>query len=206
MKMNFQLLNRKIHIYTGLFLILFIFLFAFSGFMLNHRWEIWDYWPSRKEQVKDVLVAAPQGDTDLEKARDILIQTGYSGEIHFIAHHLQSNIFEIKTTRPGQKTTFKVDLSTGNGQITTIELNGWELMPSLHVLTGLHSNIPDKKNWIWTNVWSLMMDVTAIGLFVLLASGFYLWLIKPSERRIGLLFLEVGSVVFVLLIWIISKF
>jgi copper chaperone CopZ len=41
---------------------------------------------------------------------------------------------------------------------------------------------------------------------VLLASGFYLWILLPGQRRIGLLLLETGSVVFLLLLWVLSKF
>lgn len=204
--MNFQQLNRKIHIYTGLLLFLFIFLFSFSGFMLNHRWAIWDFWPSRVERVEEISVDIPEANTDLEKAQKIMSQTEYEGEIHFIAHHVQSNLFEIKTTRPGQKTTIKVDLTSGKGEITIIDLNGWELLPSLHLHTGLHSNITEKKNWFWTKIWSLMIDLTAIGLMILLASGFYLWLKQSNERRIGLILLETGSVVFILLFWMLSKF
>jgi hypothetical protein len=206
MRMTFKQLNRKTHIYTGLFLIFFIFLFAISGFMLNHRWSLWDYWKSRNEQVKIILVDIPDEDTDLAKARNILSQTGCTGEIHFISHNVQSNLLEIKTTRPGQKTAIEVDLATGAGQITVTDLNGWELLPALHVLTGLHSNISNKKNWFWTKIWSLMIDITAVGLLVLLASGFYLWLSLGRERRIGLMIMETGFVIFILLLWILSKF
>jgi len=204
--MTFQQVNKKIHIYTGLLLFLFIFLFAFSGFMLNHRWEIWDFWSSRIEHTEEISVDIPQADTDLEKAQKIISQIDAEGEIHFIAHHVQTNEFEIKTTRPGQKTTIKVNLTTGKGEINIIDLNGWELLPSLHAYTGLHSNIEEKKNWFWTEIWSVMMDITAIGLIVLLASGLYMWLKQRSERRIGLILLETGSVVFILLFWILSKF
>jgi hypothetical protein len=62
---------------------------------------------------------------------------------------------------------FVVSCKTAEGGYGFTELNSWELMPSLHVLTGLHSSIPDKKNWIWTKLWSLMMDLTAIGLLII---------------------------------------
>lgn len=55
----------------------------------------------------------------------------------------------------------------------------------MHTMSGLYSNIPDKKNWIWTRVWSLMMDLTVVATLVLLGTGLYLWLRIRLERRMG---------------------
>jgi|GEM_PF-5868290 hypothetical protein len=54
--MNFQGFNRKLHIYSGLSFFLFILLFATSGFMLNHRWEVWEYWSQRQETSRPIEV------------------------------------------------------------------------------------------------------------------------------------------------------
>ena len=104
------------------------------------------------------------------------------------------------------KATVNVDVESGKGSIKTIELNAWELLPSMHVMSGLHSNIPEKKNWIWTQIWSLLMDLTIVALLILLFSGFYMWLQLKTERRLGLIFLEIGAALFVLIILGLAKF
>ena len=204
--MNLQNLNRKIHVYTSLSFFVFIFLFASSGLMLNHRWDIWEYWSKREETVRTIAVRVPSDGSDLAKARDILSQIGVDGEIHTLRHHVKTNTIEIRTTRPGMKTTIKVDMTSGQGEVKTVELNAWELLPAMHVMTGLHSNIPEKKNWVWTQVWSLMMDLTVLAILVLLGTGFYMWLKLRSERRVGLLCLEIGGAVFILVFWFLAKF
>jgi hypothetical protein len=78
------------------------------------------------------------------------------------------------------KRTIEVDMESGHGTVKTIDLNAWELLPSMHVTSGLHSNIPEKKNWFWTQIWSLMMDLTAVALLILLGSGFYIAVLLDS--------------------------
>ena len=42
--------NRKLHFYSGLFLLFFLWLFAFSGLLLNHpAWTFHEHWKNRKE-------------------------------------------------------------------------------------------------------------------------------------------------------------
>jgi hypothetical protein len=71
----------------------------------------------------------------------------------------------------------------------------------MHIFSG-HGD----KNWKWANVWKFFRDLTAIIMVVLAASGFYMWLNLKTARRWGLLFLEIGATVFILLVWVLSKF
>lgn len=204
--MHFSQLNRKLHIYTGLLFFFFILLFSVSGLMLNHRWAIWEYWSERVEATREIEVSLLQEGSDLDKARNIMQQVDIDGEIHFLLHHVQDDILEIRTTRPGMKSTIKVHMNSGKGSAKTIELSALDILPSMHEMSGLHSNIPEKKNWIWTQVWSLLMDLTIVALIVLLFSGLYMWLRMKTERRIGLLCLEVGGAILALIILALAKF
>lgn len=204
--MNFQQLNRKIHTYTGLFFLLSFCLFAVSGFMLNHRWAIWEYWSERVETEHDISVTLPAEGSTLEIARSVLNQIDIAGEIRTLRMDSESSRLEINTTRPGLKTHVVLDTNTGSGTLTTTELNAWELLPSMHVMAGLHSNIPEKKNWGWTQAWSLVMDLTAIAMLVLATSGVYMWIGLKTERRIGLLVLETGAAAFLIVFWFLAKF
>ena len=52
--------NRKLHFYAGLFLLFFIWLFAFSGLLLNHpSWSFAESWNNRKETNYERQITAP---------------------------------------------------------------------------------------------------------------------------------------------------
>ena len=50
------------------------------------------------------------------------------------------------------------------------------------------------------------MDLTAIAMLVLAASGLYVWIGLKSERKIGLIVLESGATVFLIVFWFLAKF
>src|SRR5882672_1389496 len=76
--------NRKLHFYAGLFLLFFIWLFAFSGLLLNHpTWSFAEFWTHRQETnyVRRIIVPGPEVKGDLGQARAIVKQLGIEGEI-----------------------------------------------------------------------------------------------------------------------------
>src|SRR6266851_3500888 len=80
---TFDLWNRKLHYYTGLYLLLFIWLFAFSGLLLNHGWKFAEFWPQRKETTAVRPIQAPPGSADLDRARNLMRQLDLSGEVEW---------------------------------------------------------------------------------------------------------------------------
>lgn len=197
----FHRINRKLHIYSGLFSILFVIFFGFSGFVLNHRWKIWDWFSTRVEATRDIAVAMPAGGTDLEKARNILKQIGLDGEIHRITSEPVKQTFAFDLQRPGQFANVKLDASTGKGTVKTSNFNSWSIVHIMHIFSG-HGD----KNWRWANVWKFFSDMTGVALIVLSISGFIMWLKLKSARRWGLIALEAGVVIFLFLVWTLSKF
>jgi len=173
--------------------------------MLNHRWAIWDTFPTRVESEERVVVQIPTSGTDLDKARSILEQLNAGGEINLLVHEPDKNLWRIRTVRPGQWLEINLDPDTGSGTLKRSDFNAWSIMPHMHTFTGLHSNIPEKKNWVWTKVWSLMMDLTAAATLVLLGTGLYMLMQMTTERRPGLVVLGIGSAVFLLAVWILGK-
>src|SRR5260370_22215277 len=74
--------NRKLHYYAGLYLLFFVWLFAFTGLLLNHpQWSFAQFWDSRRQTSYEREIAAPVGGSDLAQARNIMDQRGLSGEV-----------------------------------------------------------------------------------------------------------------------------
>lgn len=198
---TFHKLNRKIHIYSGMFSLLFLLLFAFSGFILNHRWKVWDWFSERVETTRDIAVQMPTVGSDLQKARAILKGLGLDGEINRIVTEPAKQSFGFDMQRPGQWASIRLDSTTGKGTLKTTDMNAWSVVYTLHIFSG-HGD----KNWLWANVWKFFSDLTAILIIVLSVSGFIMWLNLRSARRWGLVCLEIGVTVFILLVWMLSKF
>ncbi|MDA0747822.1 MAG: hypothetical protein O2954_14970, partial [bacterium] len=55
-----ELWNRKLHMYAGLYFLFFLWLFSFSGLMLNHsEWEFAQFWPRRVETSSEQAFRPP---------------------------------------------------------------------------------------------------------------------------------------------------
>ena len=69
--------NRRFHFYIGLFLLFFLWLFAFTGLLLNHSdWNFAEFWPNRKQaDVARPIEPLPAGG-DLARTQDIMRQLG----------------------------------------------------------------------------------------------------------------------------------
>src|SRR5512140_1274391 len=80
----FEVWNRKLHFYSGLYLLLFVWLFSFTGLLLNHSgWTFAEFWPNRKQSDFERPIKPPPPGGDLAQARDILRQLGIDGEIEW---------------------------------------------------------------------------------------------------------------------------
>src|SRR5437899_5859430 len=81
---GFERWNRKLHFCAGLFLLYFMWLFAFSGLLLNHpTWSFAESWNNRKERnyQREITAPGPEVKGDLGQARESLKQLGIGGEI-----------------------------------------------------------------------------------------------------------------------------
>ena len=56
---RFRVWNRKVHFYIGLYFVVFTWLFAFTGLILNHSWTFATFYPNRKITVWDAQVKNP---------------------------------------------------------------------------------------------------------------------------------------------------
>src|SRR5262249_37688252 len=137
--------NRKLHYYLGLYLLLFVWLFAFSGLLLNHpKWEFAEFWSNRHQSKFEADIAPPAQGGDLEQARNISRQLGIRGEIEWTKTRNDVMPFEFRVSRPGHIFEVKADLIQKRVEVQRIELNGWGIMRLLHTFTGVR--VEDSRN------------------------------------------------------------
>lgn len=180
--------TRDLHLYLGLFLSPFVLMFAVSTMLLNHGWK-----PNavtvRRGVFKNLVVPADferlQGADRIRAARQILVQLGVSGEIDFIRVLPKENRILIPVIKPGEEATVTLNLQTRDATVDVDEKGFGEALVYLHKWPGPH-NVNVRGNWGYMRPWRWLADATVYLILFVSASGVYLWLFLPAERRLGI--------------------
>jgi hypothetical protein len=194
---EFERWNRKLHFYSGLFLLFFMWLFALSGLLLNHpTWSFAESWNNRKERnfEKELTVPGPETKGDLAQAREILRQLNIEGEILWTATRTNPELFEFQVRRPGHFFFIKSDFARKRVNVRHSEVNLWGVAKVLHVFSGVQLDDPrNRRDWALTSLWAFSMDALAVGLIFMVLSSVYMWLKLPHKRLLGAVVLALGS-------------
>ncbi|MBI5383461.1 MAG: hypothetical protein HZA90_02100 [Verrucomicrobia bacterium] len=178
--------NKKLHIYLGLYLLVFLWLFAGSGLLLNHSgWRFAEFWDKRKQATTTRAFEPGGAADDLGRASHILQQLGITGEIEWTQTSPKKDRFEFRVTRPGQMIEVSADLAKKQATLRETRVNGWGIVRMLHTFSGVQGTaIRPERDWLLTKLWSLSMDAVAVGLvFLVLSSVVMTW--QRREKRLG---------------------
>lgn len=189
--------NRKLHFYSGLFFLVFLWLFAFTGLLLNHpEWTFHESWRNRHETnlTFSIVQPAPELTSDLEQARDLMRQMSIEGEILWTTIHADGRPFEFQVRTPRHFYFIKANVAQGRAEIRHAKVNAWGIAKILHTFTGNSSSDPrNRRDGFLTAVWAYSMDFVAAGLIFMVLSSIYLWLKQPNKLLPGAVCLALGS-------------
>jgi hypothetical protein len=189
--------NRKLHFYSGLFLIAFLWLFAFTGLLLNHPgWGFHESWRNRQETKYTLPIVPPAAGltSDLDQARDLMRQMSIEGEILWTTTRSEGTPFVFQVRTPRHFYFISADPAKGRAEIRHATVNAWGIAKILHTFTGnLASDPRNRRDWALTAVWAYSMDCVAAGLIFMVVSSLYLWLKQPQKLLPGSLCLAAGS-------------
>jgi len=193
---SFEVWNRKLHFYIGLYLLFFLWLFSFTGLLLNHPgWTFAEFWPNRRQSRFEQPIQIPPAGSDLAQAEDILRQLGIDGEIEWTTTRSDLNRFDFRAGRPGRMFEIQADFQRKMAAVHRTDLNTWGIMHVLHTFTGVRmDDSRNRRDWPLTTVWVLSMDALAAGMVVMVLSSFYMWWRLKQKRRSGALTLGLGLV------------
>lgn len=196
---GFERWNRKLHFYSGLFLIFFLWLFAFTGLLLNHpQWTIHEHWKNRKETIHErpIKPPAPDATGDLAQAQDIMKQLGIHGDILWTTTRTDPGLMDFQVRRPGHFFFIKANWTQGSATVRQADVNLWGLMKVLHVFTGnIADDTRNSRDWALTYLWAYAMDVVAVGLIFMVLSSLIMWLQLPQKRLPGAIVLGLGTLI-----------
>lgn len=191
--------NRRLHYYVGLFLLFFLWLFSFTGLVLNHpTWSFAESWSRRTDANSEHAITAlgPDVQGDLAQAREIMRQLGIQGEILWTTTRADPGQFDFQVRRPGHYYFIKADLVQNRVTLRHSQVNLWGVMKVLHVFSGVQLDDPrQSRDWTLTWVWAFSMDAVAAGLIIVVLSSLCMWWQLPQKRLAGAVVLGLGTLV-----------
>lgn len=178
--------NRRLHYYSGLYLLFFCWLFAFTGLLLNHpRWQFAQFWPNRVQSTTEHQFQTPEAANDIARASDLMRQFGLTGEIQWPAAQPADGSFAFHVTRPGRVVAVKANSSSGRATLEQSDVNAWGVMHVLHTFSGVPAAAPhNRRDWVLTTAWAISMDAVAAGLIFMVFSSYVMWY-RLKARRLG---------------------
>lgn len=186
--------NRRVHYYLGLYFLFFLWLFSFTGLLLNHpQWRFTQYWSDRKETRFERTIQPRGSLDDLDRARLIMQELGLAGEIDWPAQKQVPGRLEFMVNRPGVLHRVSADLVENRAAVGRIQVNAWGVMNVLHTFNGTRANNPSaSRDWTLTTIWVITMDAFAVGLLLMVFTSYYMWYGLKSKRWLGLISLAAG--------------
>jgi len=186
----FEMWNRKIHYYLGLYFLFFLWLFLLTGLMLNHgRW--FAVANQRVETKYEQSVEVPAEIGDVDRARDLARQLNLKGELDLPASQPPGR-FDFNVARPKDASQVRVDLTQKRAFVDHFDNGAWAAFRIFHTFSGSRYNAPGGRDWILTTMWAAAMDALAIGLIVMVFGSYYMWYRLKTRHTLGFAVLAAG--------------
>jgi len=162
------ILYRRIHLYTGLIILIYVMMFYVSGYIMTHRpWFLGAPGPTttRTAALEPGLLRL----SNEQLAANLQKQLGLAGGIQFPLGQ-PPNLIRFYVIRPG--TTMRVDVSTQDKLIRVItQRYGWAgTLIVLHKIEGYHA-----RNGLLSNASVFFGDMAALSMIVFAITGVILW-------------------------------
>ena len=173
---------RRIHLFTGLVLLVFVLMYFVSGYVMVHG--NWFGERTSKDSSRTEALDLPRGIADAELAR--YVQTAF--DVHGQAgtpEHRKDGSIRINYVRPGTSIQTLIEPAGKHVTIKTKQFGFSGTANGLHRLKGYHGG------WAYW-VWSLMYDSASLALIVFAVTGFVLWFQSTTRHLAGWLCLAAG--------------
>lgn len=193
----------KFHYHLGLFLLVYLWLFSLTGLFLNHpNWSVNDY---RKESqwIDKTASVTPAGSSDLLKnAENYLEQLDLKGEVSNL--RAEENLFRFNVRKPGIEVRLTIDTNKGDVQLREKKTDNYGALNTLHIFNGMQRFDPKKEHLTWyaTKLWVIAMDGLAIGIIILIFTGFYIWLKTKKNLISGTVCLLLGTILAIMFLYL----
>ena len=196
--MTFAQLNRRTHLYLGLALLPWFFMYGISSLPFAHT-QFFDQrdaakglplWTLRSDRITDVR--PPAGDNELRAfGAALLSEAGISGTA-FGTYQQNANQINVYSYSFWKSTQLKYFLDTRRLTVEDRRFR-WD-----HFLTGMHARGGFEQEGFLDDAWGVLVDITSLGMLLWVFTGFYMWWSLPALRKWGWLAFLGGAASFAL--------
>lgn len=197
--MKFLQLCRRIHLYLGLALLPWFFLYGVSSIPFSHA-QFFDqrFKNSGQPQWRQLFdktyeAAVPEGNDLRPFADKVVADHGISG--NYGAYRQGPNQINVYVWRPFESKQLKYYIQEKRlvGENRTFRFE--------HFLTGLHAKGGFEQPGLWNWLWSIIVDLACLGMLTWVATGLLMWWQLPSTRTWGWVAFLAGWASFALFLW-----
>ncbi|MGH7770298.1 MAG: PepSY-associated TM helix domain-containing protein [Candidatus Binatia bacterium] len=175
-------LLRKIHLYTGLAILIFLVMYFVTGYPMIH----YDWFPKPEpEKTTRTEPLRYTGPKEPEAFANYLKETFDLRGKAIRRRQLPDGGWEFRFTRPGTFYEVLVPPSGDSARITTRSENAVETM------TGFHK-LHEYRGGVVYSVWTIFYDLASFSLIVFAFTGIYLWYRVTKKKLLGWIFLGIS--------------
>ena len=166
---------RRIHLFTGLLLLVFVLMYFFTGYVMIHgNW----FGPNEpKTSVETNSFAFVPNESEAALASRLQRELGLSGQSSTPEHRKEGSL-RIDYVRPGTTIQTLINPLTRQITITRKEFAFRGVANGLHRLHGYHGG------WAYW-IWSLLYDLASAALIVFSITGVILWYKSTARHLVG---------------------
>lgn len=196
--MTYSFVNRRVHLYLGLALLPWFFMYGISSVPFAHSqfFERRDaakgrpLWTLRSQVPFDIAIPeAPKAQRAL--GAQLLARAGIETTNYGVYRQspIQLNVYAYSFWKSTQLKYF------ADRKAVTVEDRRfrWD-----HFLTGMHARGGFEQEGLLERSWSVVVDVVCLAILLWIATGLYMWWELPGSRGSGWLAVCAGTVSFLL--------
>ena len=189
-------LNRRLHLYLGLALLPWFFMYGISSvpFAHNQFFEQRDaakglpLWTLRAERTLDVPV--PQDTAGLRAFGATLLKDAGVAATSYGTYRQTPTQINVYAYSFWTSTQLKYDSDRKKLTVEDRRFR-WD-----HFLTGMHARGGFEQEGFLQQSWSIVVDIVCVAMIVWIASGLVMWLELPGQRRWGWVAIVAGTASF----------
>ena len=194
--MTYSHFNRRLHLYLGLALLPWFFMYGISSvpFAHNQFFEQRDaakglpLWTLRAERTLDVPV--PQDTAGLRAFGATLLKDAGVAATSYGTYRQSPTQINVYAYSFWTSTHLKYDIDRKKLTVEDRRFR-WD-----HFLTGMHARGGFEQEGFLQLSWSIVVDIVCVAMIVWIASGLVMWWELPGQRRWGWVAIVAGTASF----------